>query len=178
MPNASRRSYSLVPPAASARPATGGAIDAFAPLGSCVRSDMEALAVVLARCVLASQTESDACALHDAYDRAERRMRRSDAAILVRSVSAVVRSLRRERCASFRYLHPDCPAATLDELDLLVAIQSAIDGNPTASAASAMALAREGRVGALARDLTFLADALLSARPAHAGADAPFARAG
>ncbi|HMN70701.1 MAG TPA: hypothetical protein PKA55_02405 [Rhodoblastus sp.] len=175
---ASRAAFFALAARDAAREAEQRSLRYFLPaLDRCARCERESVLIEVTRSVLDSQANDDPGALLDAYERAERCFARADAVAFVRSASAVVRALRRERDEPFRFLEPGSGAITVDEMELLAAVQAAIDGNGVAFAGAVAMLARAPCGSALARDLIHLADSLLRSRCRRTSAMCPYAQA-
>ncbi|MFT4096061.1 MAG: hypothetical protein QM651_02990 [Rhodoblastus sp.] len=106
------------------------------------RSDRERLAVSCLRLVLGAYEDADISAYALAYECAERHFGRRWAVDYVRAISAIVRTLRRDRDTGFRFLRNAEGLLTADEDNFLSALQAAIDGNSVGVEAGSIMLAQ------------------------------------
>lgn len=121
------------------------------------RSDRERLALACLRLVLRACEEADAAHYAQAHELAERLFERRRAVDYVRTVSAIVRVLRRDRETGFCFQHEASDKLTLDEDRFLLALQAAIDGNPVGVEAAAVMLLQGACGCAIADEFRHLA---------------------
>lgn len=129
-------------------------------LARCARNRSEVLAMTVGRFILAGQLHGDGACFEAAYEVAESVLDMSEAVDVVARVTCVVRSIRRERTGNFHFLPPNCCRLTPDEVNLLVALQAAIDGDISAFAGALALLTRGNAANRTAQAMSLLAETI------------------